>query len=97
MPKLNDNSQMGYDPQIGNGSGVYNNQNMYGRGAGKGNQHRHGFGRGMGFGRGNRCGCQLSNQDEQSFLEKQIAILQNQLNTVKQRAKEFGAEEVQVQ
>ena len=103
MPRLDGSGPMGYGPQTGRGMGNCNgsqslvNQNIYGRRSGRGNRRRQGYGNCMGFGFGNRWGrfgFQLSKQDEQSILTKQMETLQNQLDQVKQRLEEVGDVEV---
>jgi len=87
MPGRDRTGPMGYGPKTGRGAGLCTDNpstNVPGRGFGVR------AGRGRGF-RGGDPFFQSTPQEERSFLETQMEVLQNGLNSIKQRLEELSA------
>jgi hypothetical protein len=99
MPRKDGTGPMGCDPRTGRGAGsCTENQGSYisGHGSGMGYGRRNRFRGSMGMGRGAGWGSSFVHstpQEERSFLENQMEVLQNKLNFLKQRVEELSTQE----
>lgn len=97
MPGRDGTGPMGAGSMTGRGAGVcgcgvgrrsanFANSRRCGMGAGRGVAS----GRGMGLGRRSGAGVQVNPEDEKSFLEESIKVLEEELNARKKRIAEIG-------